>query len=754
MEELLPGEALSVVYGAIHQLDLIGQKFERGLDNLDDAGLIGSAGNTAIQLLGLDDIPIIEQGLGELADIGGMLRSLAARAGTASLAEMASDDVDPTYGSLAARQRITVLTDAGVTRFTVPAFTPSDSGVDDLDEWAAQLNSRLSGTALDDTAEWMVLDELLDLTAEPVLALRVQSGDDGPASSSLGVTTAAIELPMPGEFGRPGGDVSLNIRFQLETLIGESSDTPAVLSFPSGDPLRVQLSAAARSDSAAAPPTGDNVGLQDLADDYNAAMAAVAVEYPPGTFVDGTRAGDAGAGSEAPPIVRSLSTFLTVIVDDQGTSPTGDDRLVMVAKNADLTEFSIENYRVIDDAGIDVLTFNESTDERALPVFSTLGIQGVRGTAGVDRAAAIALEAAGVEGTSEETHDEVIENAIETLMNRLGIPKVSGEFAESSGWRYVPASDELRFQLVLDESFEHTVDLDLDRSIDLGPLGNLELVAQASAGVTAGVGLKMEFGVFLGAVPGALPITPDTPVQTLDAGRGLRGSVGIAAANPPASFILETDLVLPINVGGEVVRGEIVGGETTLIEVAASSTATNRTLADLASDITAAIVGTPLHPDASVEGGRIEVAAVDGALHIRAIDKSIRTLVFGDLNDVALSATGFRAFVTSSTPLESLGGRVAYPDLRIAETDGDGAVTRVFLVDLDQADTIAEVELAISASSDHITAQFDGTCFIITNTESAFTVDAADRYGLRSFARRRCGSRGIANGWPVPAIMC
>ncbi|TWU15165.1 dockerin type I domain-containing protein [Allorhodopirellula heiligendammensis] len=724
VENLLPGQAISVVYGAINQLDVIGQKFERGLDNLDDAGLIGTAGNTAIQLLGLDDIPIIQEGLGELADVGGMLRSLAARAGTAAVAEMASENVAPTYGPLAANQRISVLTDTGVTRINVPAFTPSDSSVDDIDEWAAELNDHLRGTTVENTVEWIVLDELLDPDADPVLALVVQTGDEGPVSSTLSVTTAAIELPTPGEFGRPTGDVSFNIQFEMETLIGESTDTPATLSFPAGGALEVHLNGAARSDSPAVPPTGDNVGLQDLADDYNAAMAAIAVEYPAGTFVDGTRAGDAEEAGGDPPITRSLSTFFTVVMDDQGTSSAGDDRLVMVAINAELTEFTIENYRVTDDDDAVISTFNGSTNETDLPVYGTLGIQGVRGTAGIDRAAAIALEAAGVDGTSEETHDEIIEGAIGSLMDRLGIPMVVGDFADASGWRYLPASDELRFQLVLDESFAHLVNLDLDRSIELGPLGNLELVAQASAGVIAGVGLKIEFGVFLGAVPGALPITADTPVQTLDAGRGLRGSVGIAAASPPESFILASDLTLPID----------VDGETVVIVVDDAATTDNLTLADLASDITAAIVGTPLHPDATTRGGRIEIAAVDGALHIRAIDESIRTVTLGELEDEAVRASGFRAFQASSNPVASLGGRVAYPDLRIAETDSDGMVTEVFLVDLDQANTIAEVALAISAASDHITAVFDGTCFIVTNTASEFTIDAADRYGLRSFA--------------------
>ena len=704
---LPPAEQLSIVYGAIGSLDSIGRKLQSGLDVLDDAGLVGTAANTAIQLLGIDEIPLVKDGLGQISNIGSFLRELALKAGTTPAAQF-NDGPPPDgnprdFGETTSEQTVFAFLDGRLSELRIPTHTPSgDLPMARAQDWAATLQAELTSASLDDYLAWQVIP----FEGSPVLVLSVVPDSD---VNELTVTTAAVDLPTGLPNGRLADDVSFQFNFTIETLDGSDRDGLASFDFPAaGGNYLVELLAAAPADGSdigAAPIASDNVDLNDLADDYNAALRNVPVAYPDG-FFDGERPPDSG-GSE-----RTLATYFTVIADDNGTTVVTDDRLQLISRHADVVSFQVLSV-LTEPAFIDA-SVSETTSEG----YSQLGLQGVRGVSGVDRL--IAQQLRDADDPAERV--SALEAGITELMDRLGLP--------TTAWNYDASTEVLTF--TVDESlftedpeliFERSVDLDFNRNIALGPLGDLELVATAQAEASIDLDFSIQIGVSLGSLPVVTSVGGETPLASLDGGRGIRRAVGIAAANPPVGFVLTEDLSIPI----EIIESD---GSTTVLSMALSADATtdNRTIGDLIGDFAAAAI------DADPEQ-RIEFAAVDGVIHLRALDRSIRRLSFAALPVELQRGSGFRSRQTSSDPVTSLGGRVAYPDLIIYEVDATGMTVTTYPIDLDRAASLDDVAEAIELQTDgRTTASFEEGCFVLTNATAAFRVDAANPYGVRSMA--------------------
>jgi len=723
---LTPNEQLGLTRSALQLLGSVGDKLADGLSHLQAADDVMFSAERAIELLNLDGVPLVDESLGEVAQLSDRLRQVAARASATPQIEFAA--IDGSFEELTEDQRLHLSTGNDLfIPFTIPAYDPGPGTTEQRAErWADRLNQAV----VDDPAwttgdvpriEWSANGQSL------TLAVTENPETNFPFFTELLVMNASIEIPDEGlnEFSQAEGDIQFDFSMTLSSLDGDTDTGESTLPLPDdGEYYDITIRRAVpvlvpTDEVGTRGGTDDNINVASLASDYAVDFGETPVEFPadaPGVFgrVDTTL--DDGGGSDT---ARTLGTFFQQIFTTNDSDPS-DVQLHLVPRTPQLQQFALANYRVV---GSGASSPDQVIDVRTQPVATVLGIDARRSTAQVNADVLAAANASG------QTADQQITAAIRLLMEDIGV-----DVDDPDEYSFDAATDLLQFTIIANADVAGAqetglVDLDFNRSIDVGPWGDLELVAAANADLSGSVGMNLTFQIDLSDTAGIGEITGATLLSELDGGRGIEKSVGLVAANPPTSFSpdLADGSALPL----------LIGIDETLVSIVmppASMTADNVTLGDLAEDLNTELAATTDWED------RLEFAAVDGAIRITALDRSIEKLALGELTPEVESVIGFRSNQKSSDVIVEDFGRVGFAELVVVRLDAAGELLQHFFIDLDDAFTIGDVLLEIRQQTggfleaflvdDHIELVSDSDDFVIAISPSSPSSVALYSLGL------------------------
>lgn len=701
--------ALTRFYEGMFQLEAMGRRIEEA----------AAAVAPLPELLGAS---VISDGLSELVNISAAIRerTSALRKPPAIVFADGNSATAPTFAASGAFRYFVTLD--GQPPVSLQVSPPVSPGVDN---WVASLNASLTGTSLQGKLQWSKATAQ-GSTGENHLPLKL-AVTPTTSVSRLQISTAAIVATsdvMP--FGQPTTDIELTVeQLSIRTDRGTSTTTDPPIEFPSytltiprnagtSDPLK----------------TNDNVSIEDLANDINRALARVDVQYP-SAFTDANPDDAEGALTGN----RSLATFLHAMV----VETSGQKRLAVVGKTG-----SVQSFR-LGGATINQLGFVPGANVSDLgPMYSTLFVNGQTALSGIDQAA---LQL--VQGNANQ-----IKSAIGGILAGFGLP--SGSF-EVIGPDANP--ERVTFSLfppsgnVINQTSE--VSLDFNRSLtgqgSLSVLGKMELAGSARANVSADITSNLKFGINLRGDDGS-PITSQTPVSSLNGGKGLQSSVGIAGAVAITNPVLTSSarFTLTIHSASSSVPPNYS------VTVNKNATTDNTAIEDLIEDINSSLKAQGLD-------GVVEVKLVAGKLHLRAVDRGVRyielrTNSVSTSTALGLAATPVPAVVTlrstdrpSPAQLPTDLNRVAYPDLVVQLGPADSATN--FHVNLDQVNTISDVihqiniqtpsSFVASLTGGHIVLQA-GVPFRVVSSVVGNQPAAGDRIinGFRSGAGEALGLIG------------
>jgi Ca2+-binding RTX toxin-like protein len=639
--------ALTRFYEGMSQLEAMGRRIEEA----------AAAVAPLPELLGAS---VISDGLSELVNISAAIRerTSALRKPPAIVFADGNSATAPTFAASGAfRYFVTLDGQPPVSLLVSPPVSPG------VDNWVASLNASLTGTSLQSKLKWSKATAQ-ESTGENHLPLKLAVTPTTNVSRLQISTAAVLATSNAMAFGQPNADVQLTVeQLRIRTDRGTGATTDPPIEFPDYT-LTIPRNAGA-SDPLK---TNDNVTIQDLADDINRALARVDVQYP--SAFTGANPDDAEGALTGN---RSLATFLHAMVVDV----SGQERLAIVGKTG-----SVQSFR-LGGASINQLGFVPGANVSDLgPMYSTLFVNGQTALSGIDQAT---LQL--VQGDANQ-----VKSAIEGILAGFGLPSGSFEVIgpdanpERVTFSLFPPSDN-----VINQSSE--VSLDFNRSLtgqgSLSVLGKMELAGSARANVSADITSNLKFGINLRGDDGS-PITSQTPVSSLNGGKGLQSSVGIAGAVAITNPVLTSSARFTLTIHS--VSTSVPPNFS--VTVNKNATNDNTAIEDLIEDINSSLKAQGLD-------GVVEARLLGGKLHLRALDRGVRYIELRTNSISTSTALGLAAApVPAGVTLRSTDrpipaqlptdlNRVAYPDLVVQLGPADSATN--FHVNLDQVNTVSDV---------------------------------------------------------------
>ncbi|TWU05455.1 dockerin type I domain-containing protein [Stieleria varia] len=389
----------------------------------------------------------------------------------------------------------------------------------------------------------------------------------------------------------------------------------------------------------------------------------------------------------------------------------GDEqRITIVAKGSDVKAFSIDHAGAGGNAALLGFSTTQSVNADTLPHRSVLGMTSRRATRDVNPALLSQLP----------------EDALEELRSRLGIAP--------EAWSYDAAEKTLIFRLEGSVPTQSkSVAMNLDRTINLGVFGELELIAQATASASASnIGFQLNVGLNLDPSDRSMMINAGTRLAELNDGRGVGTAVGVAGTAAPGSR-LERNRDTPFDIQYRRAGNSKVF--TQKIYLRNVDTVDNLTAQDLIDDLQSAL-------DDSGLGSLFEAVLIEDAddssrnrLHIVAIDPSIawmevridRRLAtpFGML---AINDSDYRQAPTQPATGDN---RTAYPDLLVKDLARD----QEYFISLDGVITLGQALQAISAQTGGlVSGSIRDQSQIVLTSDTPFEVSNLDTGQLTSHA--------------------
>jgi Ca2+-binding RTX toxin-like protein len=648
------GSVGTAVGGLSSMLDGVVPTLPTLLEGLAGSPSDGPAPAPSIQdLIGPAGLPFISDTLDDILDIDGVvndfLRQLVERAIVTGVAAPALN--------LASAQRLQVVIEGGD-----PFEITLDAGSYlDVDALAVEIDEALTEAGLDDLLEGgnasgnLTIGTIDEGLATNLVVTTLRLEGSGADVDGFQLTQTNADAVFTIEVERIVDDIGTTETTQHQVTIRDTSPTQEEIE--EVEPLVIAHA-------------NDNVDIHDLIDDMNSALLMAEDATSPGDplpllDVVARRKGTSGdfvLVPTAPEIVRIRVT---------GLSGQEEDDLGLV-NNGDICE-----------------SFHAVVC--ASPFTSPLSFIGTR-------------------HTPDLVYDDIndLMPLLEGIFNEISDTPLPGDFDVDPV--YDAGTDSMLFNFQVNRDFSESVDLDFNEGIDLGPLGRLEILGEATAGVSGSFTLDFRMGIYLGGLGADFTFDASTPLAELNGGNGVPIDVGVTATNfAPGDG----------HVGANVSFSLEVNGVAHAVSLDFNDTTNNFDSAALAEDLNErALHNTPLTAftvgDLNGDGDadRLDDVlqfTVDGSpsrLVLNATHSLVNSLELNDTSNLAL--LGFTNGQTGNVP-----------DLVI--TDGSGT----YNVDLDGAQDVGDVEAAIEAAAPNVDVTIDGVNKRLVLVTSVGTLAAA-----------------------------
>jgi Ca2+-binding RTX toxin-like protein len=596
-----------------------------------------AAGN--LNILGLAEIPFVQENFGELIDIVQLFDDLQTR-----LVQKANvEGQGPASNAAIPTTPFFVIFDGG---------TPHEVIVDagtyaNTTAWLNELNN----DALASVPYLGVLnlgDFLIAKDDDNDGRIEFETANEG-FTQSLTITTLRLTA---GSAAAANGQLAADATFTLD-IERETGTTPYVVEIQVATPTEAEEEAAAPYN---VPNTNDNYNLDTLLDDVNDALLLAGV-------------------------------YDVIAVKD----PAGT-RIALAATDPTITKITVNN--IADDAALGFANGASATEaydeDTATPPSSPLGFAGIRD----------------VPDLKYPTINDLVDNLASELAAISDGPLPGGFDVDSE---YDPDLDTLFFNIALNKTFTKTIDLNFDEGFDLGILGTLEIISDATAEFNASVELSFRAGIYLGALGDSFVLDNTSLLADINAGDGVPLDVGILATNsvpgpqgkvsPDVSFNLAINGMVPIAV--------------TLDDAA---TTTNYDIAALAADLNAALaaIATSAFVDPDIANlddvVRFSVDSATNKLALRGVHPEVYSVGISNISN--LSDLGFTGAESPNRPdfvitIDPLGTPINYN------------------IDLDGANDIGDVITKIQAAAPvTVTINADKGLTITSNTADEIDISA------------------------------
>ncbi|MEX2187071.1 MAG: SdrD B-like domain-containing protein [Pirellulales bacterium] len=570
-----------------------------------------SAGN--LNVLGLAEIPFVQENFGDLIDIVGLFDDLQTRLVQKANAEgqgIASSAAIPATPFF-------VIFNGGVPyEVTVDAGTYATTAA-----WLNELNN--------DALASVPYAGILDLSDVLVAKdddndgkIEFETANEGFAQS---LTIATLRLTA-GSAAASDGQLSADASFTLD-LERESGTTPYVVEIKVGTPTQTEIDAAAPLN---VPHTNDNFNLDTLLDDVNDAL------------------------------------LLAGVYDVVAVKDPGGTKIALAATDPTITKITVNS--IADDAELGFANGASATEaydpDTLTPPSSPLGFAGIRD----------------VPDLKYPTINDLVDNLATELAAISDGPLPGGFMVDSE---YDAVDDILYFNIALNKEFTRTIDLNFDEGFDLGILGTLEIIADATAEFNATVELSFRAGIYLGELGSSFVLDNATLLVDVNGGNGIPLDVGILATNPVPDA---QGRVLP-DVSFNVI---VNGGAPVAVTLDDATTTNNYDNAALAADLNAALaaVAATGYTDPNIANlddiVRFSVDSLTGKLALRGIHAEVTSVALANISN--LSDIGFTG--------AEMPNRTDF----VVTIDPLGVATS-YNVDLDGATDIGDVIAAIEAAA-------------------------------------------------------
>ncbi|RIK76721.1 MAG: hypothetical protein DCC68_18745 [Planctomycetota bacterium] len=478
--------------------------------------------------------------------------------------------------------------------------------------------------------------------------IEFETANEGFAQS-LTITTLRLTA---GAAAASDGQLSADASFTLD-IERETGVTPYVVDLQVDTPTEAEEEAAAPYNG---PHTKDNFNLDTLIEDLNDAL------------------------------------LLAGVYDVIAVKDPGGTKIAFAATDPTITKITVNS--IADDAELGFANGASATEaydpDTATPPSSPLGFAGIRD----------------VPDLKYPTIEDLVDN-LATELAAISDGPLPGGFDVDS--EYDPDEDILYFNVALNKEFTKTIDLDFDEGFDLGILGTLEIIADATAEFNATVELSFRVGMYLGTLGDDFVLDNATLLADLNAGDGVPLDVGILATNavPGPAGKVSPDVSFNVIVNG----GAPVA--VTLDDAATTTNYDNAALAADLNDALAAIAATGFTDPAIVNLDDVVRFSVDSAtnkLALRGVHPEVYSVGIGNIGN--LSDLGFTGAETPNRPdfvitIDPFGVPVSY------NVDLDGAT--------DVGDVIAKIQAAAPVT---VTVNSDKGLSIASNTADEIDISA------------------------------